>query len=174
MHTKKPSLEVDFVNYPTDGLPKPPHGEPQGSSADVTSAELVKKSTASETVKVTSSFTQTTLSPSSIQTPDLKDGTFISNDFYAAQAIGRSFAKAVTASKPPSKDNEQKLREIITKPKHYIQGNIETWDYIVSQGLGYLEGNVIKYVTRYKHKNGREDLLKAQAYLNKLLEQVQK
>jgi len=54
---------------------------------------------------------------------------------------------------------------------HY-QGNIEPWDYIVSNKLGYLEGNIIKYVSRYKKKNGREDLLKAQHYLERLLEEV--
>jgi len=56
---------------------------------------------------------------------------------------------------------------------HYRVG-IETWDYILSQGLGYLEGNVIKYVTRYKRKNGIEDLLKAQHYLTKLIEVTEK
>jgi hypothetical protein len=62
----------------------------------------------------------------------------------------------------PKKDN-------VNHPTHYTTGAIETWDYIVSQKLGYLEGNVIKYVSRYKHKNGLEDLKKAQAYLNKLI-----
>jgi hypothetical protein len=52
-------------------------------------------------------------------------------------------------------------------------GAIETWDYILSHGLGFLEGNIVKYVTRYKQKNGREDLLKALDYLNKLLETVE-
>lgn len=56
---------------------------------------------------------------------------------------------------------------------HYRAG-IETWDYILSQGLGYLEGNVIKYVTRYKRKNGIEDLRKAQQYLMKLIEVTEK
>jgi len=36
--------------------------------------------------------------------------------------------------------------------------------------LGYFEGNVIKYVTRYKAKGGVEDLRKAQHYLSKLIE----
>lgn len=61
--------------------------------------------------------------------------------------------------------------ETIRQPPHYNQG-IECWDYIVSHKMSYLEGNVIKYVTRYKSKNGREDLLKAQAYLEKLLKET--
>lgn len=56
----------------------------------------------------------------------------------------------------------------VKHPSHYTQG-IECWDYIVSHKLGYLEGNIIKYVTRYKLKNGLEDLEKAMAYLEKLI-----
>jgi hypothetical protein len=52
---------------------------------------------------------------------------------------------------------------------HY-QVAIQPWDYIIANGLGYLEGNVIKYVTRYKNKGGIEDLRKAQHYLTKLIE----
>jgi hypothetical protein len=51
---------------------------------------------------------------------------------------------------------------------HY-QVAIQPWDYIVANNLGYLEGNVIKYVTRYKNKGGVEDLKKAQHYLTKLI-----
>lgn len=52
---------------------------------------------------------------------------------------------------------------------HY-QSSIQTWDYIIAHDLGYLEGNVIKYVTRYKKKNGVQDLEKALHYLQKLIE----
>lgn len=54
--------------------------------------------------------------------------------------------------------------------KHYKQLMVQPWDYIVANNLGYLEGNVVKYVTRWKHKNGVEDLRKAMHYLEKLLE----
>ena len=54
---------------------------------------------------------------------------------------------------------------------HYKQLTIQPWDYIVSNNLGYLEGNVVKYVTRWQSKgNGIEDLKKAKHYLDKLLE----
>ena len=56
-------------------------------------------------------------------------------------------------------------------PDHYTQG-IETWDYITSQNLGFLEGNVIKYITRAGKKAGEsklDDLLKAQTYIRKLI-----
>lgn len=53
---------------------------------------------------------------------------------------------------------------------HYKDKAIQPWDYIVSNGLGYLEGNIVKYVSRYKEKNGLEDLKKARHYLDKLIE----
>jgi len=56
-------------------------------------------------------------------------------------------------------------------PSHYRQGDIETIDYILDQSMDYLEGNIIKYVSRYKYKNGLEDLKKAKWYLNKLIEE---
>ena len=54
--------------------------------------------------------------------------------------------------------------------RHYIDKAIQPWDFIVGNNMGYLEGNVIKYVSRYKEKNGIEDLIKASHYLDKLIE----
>jgi len=53
---------------------------------------------------------------------------------------------------------------------HYVSKTIQPWDFIVANKLGYLEGNVIKYVSRYQEKGGLEDLRKAKHYLEKLLE----
>lgn len=55
-------------------------------------------------------------------------------------------------------------------PAHYRQGSIEVWDFIVDQELGYLEGNIVKYITRAGKKDNEsrlDDLLKAQAYIHK-------
>lgn len=57
----------------------------------------------------------------------------------------------------------------IHHPNHYNEG-IEAWDYIISHNMNFLEGNIIKYITRYKHKNGLEDLKKVRQYLDKLIE----
>lgn len=54
--------------------------------------------------------------------------------------------------------------------RHYIEKAIQPWDYIVANNLGYLEGCIVKYVTRYKDKGGIEDLVKAVHYLEKLIE----
>jgi|TARA_R100000482_G_C5089041_1_gene129898 hypothetical protein len=58
----------------------------------------------------------------------------------------------------------------INHPDHYNQG-IETTDYICSWGMDFCEGNIVKYVTRYKLKGGLEDLRKAQWYLELLISQ---
>lgn len=54
--------------------------------------------------------------------------------------------------------------------RHYIEKSIQPWDYIIANQMGYLEGNIIKYVSRYKEKGGVEDLIKASHYLEKLIE----
>lgn len=53
---------------------------------------------------------------------------------------------------------------------HYKDKDIQPWDYIAYNNLGYFEGNVVKYVSRWKDKDGVEDLKKARHYLDKLIE----
>jgi hypothetical protein len=53
---------------------------------------------------------------------------------------------------------------------HYKDKAIQPWDYIVGNNLGYLEGNIVKYVSRWKDKGGVDDLRKARHYLDKLIE----
>ena len=55
-------------------------------------------------------------------------------------------------------------------PQHYQQGNIQVLDFINDQKFSYLEGNIVKYICRYKTKNGLEDLEKADYYLSRLIE----
>jgi hypothetical protein len=57
-------------------------------------------------------------------------------------------------------------------PSYYANKKIQPIDYILSNDLNFLEGNVIKYITRYKEKNGVEDLRKASWYLEKLISEV--
>ena len=53
---------------------------------------------------------------------------------------------------------------------HYKNKAIQPWDYIASNEMGYLEGNVVKYVSRWQDKGGLSDLDKAKHYLEKLIE----
>lgn len=61
----------------------------------------------------------------------------------------------------------------VNSPKHYTQGTIEVIDFIIDQEFNYLEGNIIKYVSRYTMKNGLEDLKKAKWYLDKLIKETE-
>ncbi len=55
---------------------------------------------------------------------------------------------------------------------HYMDRAMQPWDYIAANNLGFFEGNVVKYVTRWKDKGGVADLEKARHYLDKLIEIV--
>ena len=62
------------------------------------------------------------------------------------------------------------LMDIIS-PDYYKRGNIEVTDFIIDQSMSFLEGNIVKYLARYKEKSGIEDLRKARWYLEKLIEE---
>ena len=53
---------------------------------------------------------------------------------------------------------------------HYAAKPIQPWDFIAANGLGYFEGNVVKYLSRWRDKGGVQDLHKAAHYLQKLIE----
>jgi hypothetical protein len=53
---------------------------------------------------------------------------------------------------------------------HYKGKVVQPWDFIAANELGFFEGNVVKYVTRWKDKGGVQDLHKARHYLDKLIE----
>ena len=53
---------------------------------------------------------------------------------------------------------------------HYKEFRIQPIEFIEGNNLGFAVGNVIKYVCRYKYKNGKEDLLKAKHYIELLIE----
>ena len=52
---------------------------------------------------------------------------------------------------------------------HYSGRKIQPIEYILANGLGFCEGNVVKYITRYKDKGGLEDLHKARHYIDFLI-----
>lgn len=55
------------------------------------------------------------------------------------------------------------------KPNYYHKGNVDTIQFCIENDLDFLQGNVVKYVVRYKEKNGLEDLEKAKEYLDRLI-----
>jgi len=69
---------------------------------------------------------------------------------------------------------EVKASDLVNSPPHYNQAGIECIEAILAatheQREGYLQGNIIKYIWRYRYKNGLEDLKKARWYIEKLIE----
>ena len=80
----------------------------------------------------------------------------------------------LTKSQKKLLEEDEMKKDMVNHPEHYTSSSIETIDMIESmtaEGFKYyLEGNILKYLTRYRHKNGIQDLKKAQWYLNKLIE----
>ncbi len=66
--------------------------------------------------------------------------------------------------------------DMVNSPPHYNQAGVECIDAIraaTDEGYQYyLQGNIIKYLWRYRYKNGVQDLEKAKWYLNKLIEEI--
>lgn len=64
--------------------------------------------------------------------------------------------------------------DMVNHPPHYNKAGIETIEAIkamTDNGFEYyLQGNIMKYLWRYRYKNGVEDLKKAQWYLNELID----
>ena len=87
--------------------------------------------------------------------------------------------KKMPAAAPVQTEPEPK-QDVVDHPNHYTSGSIECIDAIRAATTGltgfesYLSGTVLKYLWRWKHKNGLEDLLKARRYLDWLIEEVQK
>ena len=70
-------------------------------------------------------------------------------------------------------------KDAVNHPGHYTFGSIEVIDYIrdkltPEEFQGYCEGNVLKYVSRWRHKGGVEDLKKAKVYLQWMIESAEK
>ena len=70
---------------------------------------------------------------------------------------------------------EKEWDALVHRPPHYNQGGMEAIDYIKQQlGDGivdYCEGSVLKYLHRWRFKNGLQDLKKAQWFLNRMVEE---
>lgn len=95
----------------------------------------------------------------------------VKQDEVAKWFDGATNAMKAFSSNGVSMKNEN--NDKVNNPAHYTAGGIETLDYIkakVSDYPSYAIGNILKYVSRYEHKNGIEDLKKAQFYLNDLIE----
>ena len=65
--------------------------------------------------------------------------------------------------------SDKKSLDVIN-PDYYTKGK-EVTKFILSLCLDFCEGNIIKYIVRYKYKNGLEDLYNARKYLDLLIKE---
>lgn len=61
-------------------------------------------------------------------------------------------------------------KEDIVNPKRYTQNKLQCWDFWIKAGLDPLIASAVKYVWRYKYKNGLQDLEKAKIFINKAID----
>ena len=75
-----------------------------------------------------------------------------------------------------TRNTEQVEVDTVNSPPHYKNGGMECIDYIQQQLNGefssYCQGNVIKYLHRWRYKNGIEDLKKAEWYLKAMIRDI--
>lgn len=95
------------------------------------------------------------------------------DELWAAAATAVVDALKTTTPAPSAAREEQ------VGGAHYKNKEVQPWDAMESWMTpeafqGFLSGNVIKYMARWRDKNGVEDLRKARHYLNKLIEEVTK
>lgn len=104
----------------------------------------------------------------------------VNNYIYESPDKGKTIYKRKPGETERELVTERKtiIKDMVNHPPHYNKG-IETTDYINSYDMGFSQGNVIKYVTRYNLKHDdlrkqREDLAKAKWYLNDLIVELEK
>lgn len=87
-------------------------------------------------------------------------------------------SNSLSKETPMNADNNIDANDAMSgaiRPSHYASSNpdvppIQMWDYALSQNLGFFEGNIIKYVSRWRNKGGVQDLHKAMTYLQRLID----
>lgn len=78
---------------------------------------------------------------------------------------GHNFTKATVTLK-----ELQEIKKDNIIPTYYHRGSYDVIQFCLDNNIDFVSGNIIKYITRYKGKNGLEDLKKAQEYLRRLKE----
>ena len=87
--------------------------------------------------------------------------------------VSKEMKKTMEGDQPKFLSGKIK-EDMVNHPPHYNKAGIETIEAIkamTDDGFEYyLQGNIMKYLWRYRYKNGAEDLKKAQWYLNELID----
>ena len=64
--------------------------------------------------------------------------------------------------------------DAVENPPHYAKYKIQPIEYIMANDLDYCEGNVVKYISRWRMKDGIQDLKKCRNYINILIEEEER
>lgn len=106
--------------------------------------------------------------------PDDTDRQYYWNDLSSAEVVNSGEEYHLILPDPVS-DHDP-----VYHPNHYISNDgVEAWDVIDAfisdmNGVeGYYTGVIMKYLMRWKHKNGLEDLKKASNYLDRLIDKIE-
>ncbi|WP_436870278.1 DUF3310 domain-containing protein [Staphylococcus shinii] len=90
--------------------------------------------------------------------------------------VGLGVSKPATEYKQSNDVQQRKRNDTVNHPSHYNYGDIEVIDFIeqvtkhYNPNVAYHIGNVIKYLSRSPHKNGKEDVEKAKWYIERAFE----
>ena len=93
-------------------------------------------------------------------------------DIQRLERISKERARVRDARNEASRDRNQPVVQPTSQVggSHY-ESPIDPDKYIAANNLTFREGNIVKYVTRHRKKNGLEDLLKARDYLDRLIKE---
>lgn len=117
---------------------------------------------------------------------DLFEGSYSHYDYFknknytiipSTQITDLEEKKTTVWTTPPKDFEYKKIKEIKMKASntqiggnHYSDMAIQPTEFIHKNNLSFIQGNIIKYVCRYKSKGGIEDLNKAKHYIDLLIE----
>ena len=91
-------------------------------------------------------------------------------------ALTKKFREVGKMRRKQSQEQTE-VMDMVNHPPHYNKSGVECIDAIkamTDDGFQYyLQGNIMKYLWRYRYKNGVEDLKKAQWYLNELIDELE-
>tara|TARA_R100000306_G_C4366967_1_gene138135 strand:+ start:849 stop:1148 length:300 start_codon:yes stop_codon:yes gene_type:complete len=89
--------------------------------------------------------------------------------FYAKRKHGRRKERVAKKFIPVNPVTQSRTTKGSVEPNHYKKFEIEPFEFIHKNNLGFAEGNVIKYICRWREKNGVQDLEKAKQYIEMLI-----
>lgn len=117
--------------------------------------------------------------PTSASPPGVRGTTFGGDDpkanVFEVATSGHIVCERCVANREHNYQEAQRNPEAVNHPAHYNMGSIEVIDAIEAWGLGFNDGNAVKYIARARHKDKHlEDLKKARWYIDREISNLEK